>query len=179
MSASTGWMVVIILGSIAVLVGNLYYQQAKAEEERLYQKAKAEEDKQAAAVLANELLIPELKDNLRLAKNMLLMIQSERSTQQKFSTGAWEVASRGNLIRSLPIEELRLITQSYQHLLNASAHQDRLYDQMFGIGVTITGASERRASIMSNLSGELTKAVESINALLKIEGKSSETGAGG
>lgn len=157
---STGWIIVIIFGGAAVVLGNIGFRIQNAAETSAYQS-------ELLAIRAREILHPELLVNHKLSTDMISALEKDQLPYRRFSTGGWEVASRGNMVQALPSNELRSTTEAYEAILDATALQSRLLELSTGTASALSGASGHRAVIISNLKAELQRAQEIIQAMME------------
>ena len=167
--SSTFWIFIIILGGSAVVLGNIEYAKAKASEETI-----------EIAANAKSILFPELLANHQLAFKIIAALQNKELPHSMLSTGAWQVASQGNMITSLPEHERLAIVETYQHILNANEHHNRFIEINSGVASALEKSGDTKKVIESNLIFELNNVIEKSQPLLtskKSPNKSSNSDA--
>lgn len=113
---SNFWVFIILLGMALVTMGNIYFNSAKDTE------SKAEMAKQAL-----DLLEPELKRNLQILHEALLVTDNAMTfNYTPFETEAWQTVAQSNLLVGIDTVNLSRIIRSYFLLNRANNIHGRL-----------------------------------------------------
>lgn len=113
---SNFWVFIILLGMALVTMGNIYFNSAKDTE------SKSEMAKQAL-----DLLEPELKRNIQILHEALLVTDNAMTfNYTPFETEAWQTVAQSNLLIGIDTVNLSRIIRSYFLLNRANSIHGRL-----------------------------------------------------
>lgn len=154
------WMLVIVMGALAVAVGNIQYPKAREVEQ-----------KKAWASQALSLLQPELQANLELLQRTksLLGKTPPEVTLQRFNTTAWDTVSGSELLIGLGSGKLSRLMQTY-HLVNQANHiHEWIEENSLGISSVVRGEArnKNKESLISGLSEALNKLEPLLKSLIE------------
>ncbi len=88
MIPSWGWVIIIVLGGLLVVVGNIQYARTREADQ-----------KQILAREARAVLLPEIEKNLELLDKTDSLLDQKQIPFETFTTSAWETMSEGGLLR--------------------------------------------------------------------------------
>jgi hypothetical protein len=115
-------LVLIVIGGIMVVVGNIEYPRARARE-----------DKQRLANDARTILLPEMKRNSEIVLSMQSALEARHVPMEKFDVTAWETISKGGLLLGLEQSEIAKYLRVYGLVYRANDLSAELLDAATGV----------------------------------------------
>ena len=157
MKMSTFWIILIVFGVVTVAVGNIFYPQAKHNE-----------DKKAAAVTTWETIASELRSNLDLCREMKKQLANDppQIPMPSFETGAWQAVSSGSLIINLDADIRQKLIRAYTLINRAKNYQEGILDRSIGVASALSSSGDTKVKLITMLRGVLEELEPSLDFLV-------------
>ncbi len=140
MIPSWGWVIVIVLGGVLVVVGNIQYARTRQAEQ-----------KQILAREARAVLLPEIEKNLELLDKADSLLNQKQIPFETFTTSAWEAVSEGGLLRGMNSAEISQVAGAYQLIYKANEIHERIMELSVGVASALRDAVKHKEHLIQNL----------------------------